>query len=355
MNHSEITILFGGSSDERRVSVASAQNLVSALEGARLWFLGLGGEVFECSAAELNRHQRPFEVEFRPPAVASGKPRYPSVGAALDAAENRAPVYFLGLHGGEHENGSLQREFERRGIAFTGSGSEASDQAFDKRRTKLVAAKAGARVCPETEVDGRDRAGTEREVRAMFERHHELILKPVAGGSSIGLYRVKSEEQLRRAVAALGEAPGVRYLIEPCVIGREITVGVIEEKGSERALPCSEVRLNAGHDFDYEGKYLGRGSLEITPAEISAAERDACQKVALSVHRALGCRGYTRTDLILSANGPVYLETNTLPGLTRASFIPQQLAAAGIPFARFLETQLAIARERANHVAKKRA
>jgi D-alanine-D-alanine ligase len=124
-------------------------------------------------------------------------------------------------------------------------------------------------------------------------------------------------------------------------------VGVVEGPGgSLRALPCSEVRLDEGFAFDFEGKYLGRGTTEVTPAEVEPALAQAAQALAITAHRALGCEGYTRTDLILTARGPVYLETNTLPGLTRRSFIPQQLAAEGTSVQAFLEGQLALARAR---------
>jgi D-alanine-D-alanine ligase len=106
------------------------------------------------------------------------------------------------------------------------------------------------------------------------------------------------------------------------------------------------VRVEAGRAFDYEGKYLGKGTREITPAEVAPAVTRAAQELALAAHRALGCEGYSRTDIIAAAAGPVFLELNTLPGLTRMSFIPQQLAAEGTSMAQFLDGQLAIARAR---------
>ena len=106
------------------------------------------------------------------------------------------------------------------------------------------------------------------------------------------------------------------------------------------------MRLEEGRAFDYEGKYLGKGTREITPAEVPAAVSRAAQDLAVAAHQALGCEGYSRTDAIVSAKGPVFLELNTLPGLTRASFLPQQLAAEGTSMLSFLEGQLAIARRR---------
>jgi D-alanine-D-alanine ligase len=130
------------------------------------------------------------------------------------------------------------------------------------------------------------------------------------------------------------------------VTGTELTVGVVDDRSGTRALPASEVRVEAGRAFDYEGKYLGKGTREITPAEVAAEVSQAAQRVALAVHRALGCEGYSRTDVICGANGAVFLEINTLPGLTRMSFIPQQLAAEGTAMRAFLEEQIALARRR---------
>jgi D-alanine-D-alanine ligase len=106
------------------------------------------------------------------------------------------------------------------------------------------------------------------------------------------------------------------------------------------------VRTAPGGAFDYAGKYLGQGTEELTPAPITAAQRVDAQALAVLAHQTLGCGGYSRTDLILTEEGPTFLETNTLPGLTRASFIPQQLAAAGKDLRAFLLRQLDLARSR---------
>ena len=123
-------------------------------------------------------------------------------------------------------------------------------------------------------------------------------------------------------------------------------MGVVQSAIGLRALPPSEVRLDPGRAFDYEGKYLARGTTEITPAEVPPEVTRATQELAQVAHRALGCEGYSRTDVILGTSGPVFLEINTLPGLTRASFLPQQLAAEGTSVVDFLRGQLDLARER---------
>ncbi|MBA2403708.1 MAG: ATP-grasp domain-containing protein [Bdellovibrionales bacterium] len=169
------------------------------------------------------------------------------------------------------------------------------------------------------------------------------MLKPLANGSSVGLYIIDSSDQLKKSFEEIKAKQICAYLVEPFIVGREITVGVWEKvKGHNVALPCSEVKVLAGRQFDYEGKYLGDGVQELTPAPITKEQSDECQKIALNLHQLVGCKGYSRTDMILTEKGPYLLEINTLPGLSKASFIPQQLAAMDISLRVFFEAQLAL-------------
>lgn len=337
----DVVILFGGTSSERLVSVASAQNVSAQLPGAACWFIARSGEVFVVPAPLLAAHQRAFEVDFSPPDAA----RWPSLAAALDAPEAKGKTFFLALHGGDGENGVTQRLFEQRGLAFTGSGSEASARAFDKATTKQLAAAQGAPTAEARQLPPMDAAAAKVALSALLAAHPRWVLKPQADGSSHGLVHLRSAEQLDDAAQTLARLQ-LAYLAEVFVEGRELTVGVVDDEGGPRALPVSEVRLVPGGAFDYAGKYLGHGTEEITPAQLTPAEWESAQRLAVLTHRALGCRGYSRTDMILTAKGPVLLEINTLPGMTKASFIPQQVAAANRPLRDFLDRQLQLARER---------
>lgn len=336
---SDVVILFGGSSSERLVSVASAQNVSAHLPDAACWFLAPDGGVFEVPPDVLAAHQRPFEAPFTP----TGTPAFPTLAAALDAAGGR--TFLLALHGGDGENGTVQRLLEARRLAFTGSGSAASAAAFDKLRTRQLAQARGARVA-DVECFGPESAATlATGLTALLTRHPRWVLKPRADGSSHGLFHLRGPQDvagIAEAIAALK----LDYLAEVFIEGRELTCGVLQTAEGTRALPVSEVRLIPGGSFDYAGKYLGRGTEELTPADLTDAQRTAAQALALLTHAAVGCEGYTRTDMIFTASGPVLLEINTLPGLTRASFIPQQLTAAGIGVKDFLGSQLALARRR---------
>jgi len=339
---SEVVLLFGGPTRERLVSVASAQNVASLLEGPRCCFWAAEGAVFEVPRDELLGHTRPFEQEFAPRRSA----RWRELKFALDEFAADGPTLFLALHGGIAEDGTLQGWLEERGIPFTGSGSRASREAFDKTRAREILSAQGARVAEGRVVRGTDVPRARVHLFDLMDRHRRLVLKPVADGSSMGLQFVNDPSEIEPALGRLKEE-AQPYLAEAFIHGTELTVGVIDHDDGLRALPCSEIRVQAGASFGYTAKYLGQGAREITPAEVAPEVAAQAQELGLRAHRALGCFGYSRTDLIVAKDGLVYLETNTLPGLTRASFIPQQLEAAEIPMRSFLARQLALARRRA--------
>jgi len=318
-------VLFGGRSDERHVSVASAQNIIRNLDKPLAWFWAPNGAVHDVALDDLLRHANPFINDYVPsrPAI------WPDIEQALDTLPVDAPVFVLALHGGEGEDGTLQRMLEKRGIPFTGSGSEASANAFDKERAKDIVR--GKLRVAESRVA---RNGLEPVVREMLERHEQVVAKPVAGGSSRGLYILGRGDAI--------PAVDVPYIVEQFISGRELTIGVVEGV----ALPVIEIEVDAGARFDYAGKYLGQGTREICPAKIPDSMRDEAQRVAVIAHELLGCEGYSRTDSIANDEGVWFLELNTLPGLTSSSLVPQQLHEAGVSMREFLLRQVQLASQR---------
>jgi len=327
-----ITILFGGTNKERLVSVASAQALHEALSDADLWFWDADDSVHETSGKALLAHARPFEDPFK----ADGRRIAGSIEEALDQAEADGRLLVLGLHGGRAENGELQAMCEIRGVPFTGSGSAASNLAFDKVAAKRFAAIAGVKAPADVALADIDTA---------FAEHGRLIAKPQRDGSSYGLIFVNSAQDI---VAVRNAARHEDYVIEPFVSGTEATCGVLElADGSLIALPPIEIiPADGGFGFDYRAKYLAKATQEICPGRFAPEISAAIMDQALRAHRALSCRGYSRSDFIVSAKGPIYLETNTLPGLTRASLLPKALKAQGIDFVDFLEQQIELAKAR---------
>jgi D-alanine-D-alanine ligase len=322
------TILFGGTNSERLVSVATAQALCEALPEADLWFWHVADTVHEVTPAELRAHARPFEDEFQP--AKRGVP----LAQALDQAKADGRVLVLGLHGGRAENGELQTMCEVRGVPFTGSGSASSHLAFDKTAAKRFAAFGGVTSPPAIELDQLD---------AAFAEYGKLIAKPVRDGSSYGLIYVVAKQDL---VAVRNAAKTEDYLIEPFISGSEATCGVLEQSdGKIFTLPPIEIVAAEGR-FDYTAKYLLKSTQEICPGRFSPELTAQLQDLAVKAHRALSCSGYTRSDFIISPKGPIYLETNTLPGLTRASLYPKMLKAQGIDFTDFLHDQIALSVKR---------
>ncbi len=324
-----ITILFGGTNKERLVSVATAQALHSALPDADLWFWDVDDTVHETRSEVLLKHSRPFEEPFRP-----GTPGVGRIEQALDKARDENRLLVLGLHGGTAENGELQAMCEMRGIPFTGSGSASSHLAFDKVAAKRFAALAGVKAPAGIMLEDLERA---------LGEYGKLIAKPARDGSSYGLIFVNATQDF---VAVRRAAKIEEYVIEPFIAGSEATCGVLEQlDGSLIALPPVEI-IPAEGEFDYRAKYLAKATQEICPGRFTPEISAQLMDQALRAHRALSCGGYSRSDFIVSKQGPIYLETNTLPGLTKASLYPKSLKAQGIEFADFLQDQIALAAKR---------
>ena len=323
-----ITILFGGTNKERLVSVASAQAMHRALPEADLWFWHVNDTVHEVRSETLLNHKRPFEDEFDPGSRGIAFER------ALDKAKSEGRVLVLGLHGGRAENGELQTMCEIRGIPFTGSGSASSHLSFDKMAAKRFVAIAGVRAPEGIALE---------DIDAAFAEYGRLIAKPARDGSSYGLIFVNAKQDL---VAVRNAARTEEYLIEPFVSGVEATCGVLERSdGTALSLPPVEIIPGEGA-FDYTAKYLLKSTQEFCPGRVSPEISAAIMDHALRAHRARSCSGYSRTDFIGSAKGPIYLETNTVPGLTAASLYPKALKAQGIEFADFLRDQIVLAEKR---------
>lgn len=324
-----LTILFGGLNKERLVSVATAQALHAALPEADLWFWDADDSVHETTPQALLAHAKPFEDAFNP-----GDNGFGTIAMALDRAKADNRVLVLGLHGGTAENGELQAMCETRNVAFTGSGSASSHLAFDKIAAKQFAAIAGVSSPGEIKLD---------DIEQALAQYGKLIAKPARDGSSFGLIFVNGTQDI---VAVRTAAKTEDYLIEPFISGIEGTCGVLEQPdGSLIALPPIEI-VPADGAFDYTAKYLAKATQEICPGRFSPEMTARIQDQAIRAHKALSCRGYSRSDFIVSGDGPIYLETNTLPGLTKASLYPKALAAEGIGFADFLYGQVEIALRR---------
>jgi D-alanine-D-alanine ligase len=294
----EITVMLGGPSAEREVSLRSGAAVARALRS-------LGHTVRELD------------------------PRDDSwiLPAGTD-------VVFLALHGTYGEDGTVQRRLDELGALYTGCDAEASRIAFDKVLTKQRCLAAGVPTARHEVIDS-GKAAWPKNWRP------PLVVKPVRQGSSVGLQFVERAEDWP---AALTEALKFdsEVLVEEKIIGRETTVGIL---GGE-ALPVVEVRPKTG-SYDYQNKYTTGRTEYFCPADFDAATTKRVQAAAAGAFRAIGGRDYARVDVMVGADGgPVVLEVNTLPGMTETSLLPKAAAAAGLDYAQLCQRMVELALER---------
>jgi len=251
-------------------------------------------------------------------------------------------IFVLGLHGGEGEDGRMQAFLEMTGMAYTGSGVLASSLAMDKFRSNLIFESQGIPVAKFAEIQKEEFSKLESQFQEKLFWDHwneayglnfPVFCKPTTGGSSVGTFRSDNPTHWQSKLKEIFQTE-TRMLIQENTNGREVSCGVLEKwDGSEWkkfALPPTEI-ISSTEFFDYEAKYIPGKSREVTPAEMPKDVIDKIQNYSLLAHTILGCRAYSRTDFIVTEDGtPMILETNTLPGMTGTSLIPQQAAAVGI-------------------------
>lgn len=223
----------------------------------------------------------------------------------------------LMIHGTFGEDGQIQGILDRRGIPYTGEGAEASRTAFDKLASKKLFDAAGVPT-PRWEV----LAPGQRPTLPL-----PIVVKAPREGSSVGVHLVRSADQVESALADCASMDR-EILVEELIEGRELTVGVV----GDRALPVVEIRPQEGF-YDYAHKYTKGASEYFCPAPLDEATTRRVQDAALAAHRALGLEVYSRIDILLRADGELFvLEANTIPGMTETSLLPKAAAAAGTSF-----------------------
>lgn len=295
-----IALISGGISSERQVSINSGNQVYDALDKEKYQVLRYDPKT---DLAKL---------------VADA----PQIDAAL-----------IILHGPMGEDGTIQGMLDLLTIPYQGSGVLGSALAMNKLAAKQRYEQAGLPVPPYRVIhqgEALDPAACTAHLGL------PIVVKPVAGGSSIGMAIVKSEATLEAAVAD-AFSHGATVLLEGYVDGTEITAGVLGNEQLE-ALPLVEIIPGNTHDFfDYHAKYTPGATTEICPARIDATLTEKAQTYARIAHHALYCRGYSRTDMILKNDELFVIETNTIPGMTRTSLLPLAAQVAGMDFTRLLD------------------
>ncbi|MCI2105907.1 MAG: D-alanine--D-alanine ligase [Intestinimonas sp.] len=332
----KIVVLAGGLSPERMVSLSSGTKITEALRACghevALVDLFFGLENWDGTPEDLYHapipdawrkvgHMAPDLSEVQKSRKWRGKSQFGPGVLELCAG---ADVAFLALHGSCGEDGRVQAALDLMGVPYTGSGYLGSAIAMDKNLTKQL-------VRSQTDVHTpRWRVVTysvEDVERLTGELDLPAVVKPTDNGSSIGVSIAHNRAELRAALKT-GLHFGGKVIVEQYVKGREIQVGVLED----RALPSIEIIPKTGF-YDYENKYQPGAALEVCPAPVEPEMEQLLEKNALSVHRLLGLSVYSRSDFILTEDGtPWFLEINTLPGMTPTSLVPQEAAAVGVDY-----------------------
>ncbi|MFP4476313.1 MAG: D-alanine--D-alanine ligase [Desulfatibacillaceae bacterium] len=310
MSRLRVALLSGGVSSERAISAKSGDQVHEALDKSR------------------------YEVVRYDPATDL---------ARLVADAEDIDVALVILHGPYGEDGRIQGFLDLLGIPYQCSGVLGSAVAMDKVFSKWLYERHGLAVPPHVIA----RPGTNPVAdHAKSGIGFPVFVKPNRGGSSIGMGVANDEAELARAVE-IGLAEDESVLVEAHITGVELT-GAIMGNEELTALPIVEIVPDKRYAFfDYEAKYTPGATTEICPARISEEETRAAQRAAIVAHRALGCRGYSRTDMIMRDAVLYVLETNTIPGMTATSLFPQAAAEAGMSFSRLLDRLIELALEHA--------
>jgi len=292
-SETHVAVLMGGLSSEREVSLVSGRECAKALRAAG----------FRVTEVDAGRDLAAVLTELKP------------------------DVAFNALHGVWGEDGCVQGVLETLGLPYTHSGVLASALAMDKDKSKAVLKAAGVAVPGGGLFD-------RREVARRHVIDPPYVVKPNAEGSSVGVYLIREgANDFATEVGAPDWTYGDEVMVEPYVAGQELCVTVLGEATGPRALTVTDITPTKGF-YDYEAKYAPGGSTHKLPAELPPAIFERCLREAEAAHRAMGCRGVSRSDFRYDATRDVLvlLEVNTQPGMTPTSLAPEQAAHMGVPF-----------------------
>ncbi|MDO4295655.1 MAG: D-alanine--D-alanine ligase [bacterium] len=326
----KIVVLAGGISTERDVSLSSGTKIYHALKslGHKTLlldvYLGYEGDSEHIFDKEKNWAEGISSISHTAPNIPAVKALRKDGGKSFFGPNvisicQQADIVFLALHGEDGENGKLQAAFDLLGIRYTGTDYLSSALSMDKGLAKDIFAlhhiPTPSGICAPIED-----LKKQRPQSVPFP----AVVKVCSGGSSVGVYIVRSEEDYQNALSE-AEKLDNKVIVEQFIEGREFSVGVIEGK----ALPIIEIAPLSGF-YDYKNKYQAGSTVETCPAQLSQEKSEEMQHIAEQVFAALRLKKYARMDFMMDQNGAIYcLEANTLPGMTPTSLMPQEAQAIG--------------------------
>jgi D-alanine-D-alanine ligase len=323
-----VGLIFGGKSEERKVSLVTGKTVA----------YNLNPERYEIVPIEISREGKwllesetikQISNEIKTQHIASTKDIVPvDLGST-----SKIDVAFLALHGPGGEDGTIQGMLDVMGIPYTFSGTLASALAMDKHRTNVFLSGIGIPVIKSYLITKKKYT---KEKRKLLNIKTIVVVKPNKMGSSLGVEIAKGKRQIEKAIKNAFKYDS-EIIIEDYIKGRELSVPVLGNSEA-KVLPVVEIIPLKNKFFDYASKYEEGGAEEIVPARIPDSKTREINEYALKIHYALGCRGVSRSDFILGDNNKLYfLEVNTIPGMTPTSLVPKSAKAAGISFKSLLD------------------
>ncbi len=324
MTQKRVAVLMGGMSSEHDISLKTGKKIIAGLRKTRWQVL-------------------PVKIQ------RNGAWRFPAqkpmpLGLALEhLRKEKVHCVFPALHGAYGEDGRIQGVLDMARIPYVGSGCMASAVAMDKIHSKTIVKNAGLRVARQVVITEAEwQTGRREQVQRVRQTlGFPCVVKSPCQGSSIGMGIAADDKAFSTLVDSLFNLDTV-VMVEQYIQGTEVTCGVLEldGPGSVSALPVTEIRPVTASFFDFTAKYTQGACEEITPAPLPARLIRTIQRMAVKAHQALGCRHLSRSDLIVQDGKPVWIEINTLPGMTETSLVPQAAKVAGIAFPELLERLL---------------
>lgn len=300
-------VLMGGPSDEHEVSLSTGKQILNSLDK----------EKYSISSVVIGK---------------DGKWPFPN--------EKKIDVAFIAMHGKFGEDGTIQGLLEAAKIFYTGSGVLASALAMDKVRSSELFLYHGFEVPKFIYYSKHEWEKKSDEIINSIKDKFGFpcVIKPTDSGSSVGVTIVKKFENLKSAIESVFSKSNT-IMAQEFISGREVTCGVLdfgEEKGTQALIP-TEIIPKSSEFFDYTAKYTPGASNDVTPPNMEKDIIEKIQAIALKAHTILGCSGMSRTDMMVSDEGIYVLETNTIPGMTPTSLLPQEARAEGVSFPELLD------------------
>jgi len=347
MNKVKVAIICGGKSSEHEISCVSASGVIAAIDNSK----------FEPVLIGITKSGKwlllPNNINF---SITDGAlPSVPESGIEVVISNNTLQaggkdlaidVVFPVLHGPYGEDGTIQGLFEMINLKYVGSGVLASAVSMDKSFARPIFAAAGLQVADGFVV-------TSSNFKLPTNLKFPLFVKPARSGSSRGTSKVKSESELKNAVAFALEFD-TKVLIESAVIGREIECAVLQSAGKTIASPVGQIKIDSKYEFyDFTAKYLDNSMQLIFPTDLPAGVEVKIQEQAITAFNAAGCEGLARVDFFYADNGEVIInEINTMPGFTPLSVYPKLIAKTGVSYQELISKLIESALTRSSSITR---